>query len=256
MYNFIKGTWIIFQYLILMKKIYSLCQNSCTSKNCFFFKLSFKYYIGLLPSYKGVFKGGGSNPHQNFQIFFEKWRKRDRKKRHVGGGGGLPLNIFFGLIFFASGVEIFSGYVEKFSGGVEKFSWGTERFSGGLRNFRGGVEKFSGGGGWEIYGGGGLRKFFWGGWEISWEGRGIIISGGGLNFFGSGDIFSGGVGNFLGGRVEIFSGGVGNYSGGRVDIFSGGVDIMAYRLAHHIPTSASWQKCMWWNWRHCEATSN
>ena len=56
----------------------------------------------------------------------------------------------------------------------------------------------------------------------------LFISGGGwLNFFDRGDIFSGGVGNFLGGRVKIFSGGVGNfsggvgnYSGGRVDIFS------------------------------------
>ena len=36
---------------------------------------------------------------------------------------------------------------------------------------------------------------------------GIIISGGGgLNFFGRGDIFSGGVGNFLGGRGEILTG--------------------------------------------------
>ena len=34
--------------------------------------------------------------------------------------------------------------------------------------------------------------------------RGRGLSREGLNFFGRGDIFSGGVGNFFGGRVEIF----------------------------------------------------
>ena len=37
--------------------------------------------------------------------------------------------------------------------------------------------------------------------------------GGELNFFGRGDNFSRGVGNFLGGWVDIFSGGVRNFSG-------------------------------------------
>ena len=56
-----------------------------------------------------------------------------------------------------------------------------------MRNFRGGggVEKFSGGGG--------VAKF---------SGRGLSREG--LNFFGRGDIFSGGVWQFFGGRVEIF----------------------------------------------------
>ena len=49
-----------------------------------------------------------------------------------------------GLIFFQG--------VEKFSGGVEKLLWGLRNFrggGGGLRNFFwGGFEKFFGGGGW------------------------------------------------------------------------------------------------------------
>ena len=58
---------------------------------------------------KGVFKGGGggsggSNPPK-FSDFFLKSEGKEieikRKKRDVGGrGGGLPLNIFLGLIFF------------------------------------------------------------------------------------------------------------------------------------------------------------
>ena len=63
-------------------------------------------------------------------------------------------------------------------------------------------------------------KFFFGGGVEKFQ-EGLLLFLGGVNFFGKGDIFSGGVGNFLGGRVEIFSGGVGNYSGGRVDIFFG-----------------------------------
>ena len=101
---------------------------------------------------KGVFKGGfrGFKPPPKFLDFFWKSEgkeiERKRKKRDVGGGGGLPLNIFLGLIFFRVGLRYFQGGlrnyrgVEKFSGGVEKFSWGVEKFSGGggLRNFRGG----------------------------------------------------------------------------------------------------------------------
>ena len=63
------------------------------------------------------------------------------------GGGGLPLNIFLGLIFFRVGLGYFQGEgVEKFSWGVGKFSGGVEKFSGGVEKFSGGVEKFSGGG--------------------------------------------------------------------------------------------------------------
>ena len=57
-------------------------------------------------------------------------------------------------------------------------------FRGGLRNFRGRVEKFSGGG---------MRNF---------RERGLSREG--LNFFGRGDIFSGGVGNFLGAGLRFF----------------------------------------------------
>ena len=71
---------------------------------------------------------------------------------------------------------------------------------GGLRNFRGGgVEKFSGGG-CKIFGG--FEKFsgrsseIFGGGDEKFSGRGLSREG--LNFFGRGDIFSGGVGNFLG----------------------------------------------------------
>ena len=61
---------------------------------------------------------------------------------------------------------------------------GIAKFSGSLRNFRGGgVEKFSGG----------LRNI---------RGRGLSREG--LNFFGRGDIFSGGVGNFLGSGLRFF----------------------------------------------------
>ena len=82
------------------------------------------------------------------RIFFKSEGKeieRKRKKRDVGGGRGLPLNIFLGLIFFRVELRYFQGAlrnfrgVKKFSGGVEKFLWGVEKFSGwGLRNFRGG----------------------------------------------------------------------------------------------------------------------
>ena len=54
--------------------------------------------------YKGVFKGGGFRgfkPPPKFSDFFLKSEgkeiERKRKKRDVGG---LPLNIFLGLIFF------------------------------------------------------------------------------------------------------------------------------------------------------------
>ena len=93
----------------------------------------------MINTLKGVFKGGiqgVQTPPRNFQIFFEKCKKRDRKKkkkRGVSWGvGGLPLNIFLGLIFFRVGLRYFQG--------------GLRNFLEGLRNFCGGVEKFSGGG--------------------------------------------------------------------------------------------------------------
>ena len=92
-------------------------------------------------------------------------------------------------------------------------------------------------------GGGYLLTYFWGwyfferGWDIF---RGVekfsggrvenFFFGGGVHFFGRGDIFSGGVGNFLVGRLDIFSGGVRNYLRGRADIFSGGVEIFSEGL--------------------------
>ena len=106
---------------------------------------------------KGVFKGGFKPPPPEIFRFFLKSEgkeiERKRKKRDVGGG--VPLNIFLGLIFFRVGLRYFQGGLRNFRGGVEKFSGGgVEKFSGGggLRNFRRWVEKFSGGGG-------GLRNF-------------------------------------------------------------------------------------------------
>ena len=78
----------------------------------------------------------------------------------LGEGGGLPLNIFFGLIFFRVGLRYF------FTGGLRNF-WEIEKFSGG-----GGVEKFSGGGGWKLSGGGGLRNFRGGGGVEKFSGGG------------------------------------------------------------------------------------
>ena len=57
-----------------------------------------------------------------------------------GGGGGLPLNIFLGLIFFCVGLRYFQA--------VYNFR-GLKNFWEGLRNF------FFGGGGCEIFRGGG-----------------------------------------------------------------------------------------------------
>ena len=119
--------------------------------------VSFK---GAMIINKGVFKGGfrGFKPPPKFSDFFLKSEGKEIEKKGMLGGG-LPLNIFLGFIFFRAGLRYFQGGlrnyrgVEKFSGGAEKFSWGVEKFSGGglrnfrggLRNFRGGVEKFSGG---------------------------------------------------------------------------------------------------------------
>ena len=122
---------------------------------------------------KDVFKGEG------------KEVERKRKRNKVGGGGGLIVNIFFGVEIFSSGVFFFwggdglryfrgGGGVKKFSGeglrkkiffggggwlrilvGLKNFRGGESRNSGecgdGLKNFRGWVEKFSGG----------LRNFRW-----------------------------------------------------------------------------------------------
>ena len=85
----------------------------------------------------------------------------------MGGGGGevnstYLLTYFFGLRFFSSEVEIFSGR----GGGWEIFG------GGGIENFffGGGVEKFSGEGVVENFGGRGW-EIFEGGWEISGGGR-------------------------------------------------------------------------------------
>ena len=56
---------------------------------------------------------------------------------------------------------------------------------------------------------------------FSGGGVGLILFREGLKYFGRGEMFSGGLGNFSRGRVEIFSGGVVTFSGGRVEIFFG-----------------------------------
>ena len=81
---------------------------------------------------QGVFKGGwgsgGSNPTPppppKFSDFFLKseGKEIERKRRDVGGG--VPLNIFLGLMFFRVGLRYFQG--------------GLRNFREGLRNFRGG----------------------------------------------------------------------------------------------------------------------
>ena len=104
---------------------------------------------------KGVFKGGGGfrgfKPPPKFSDFFLKSEgkeiERKRKKGMLGGGGGLPLNIFLGLIFFRVGLRYFQGGLRNFREGLRNFRGGLRNFRGGLRNFwGGGVEKFSGGG--------------------------------------------------------------------------------------------------------------
>ena len=73
---------------------------------------------------KGVFKGGVQGvqtPPRNFQIFFLKSEGKEierKRKKVMLGGGGLPLNIFLGLIFFRVGLRYFQG------GGGEKLSRG------------------------------------------------------------------------------------------------------------------------------------
>ena len=71
---------------------------------------------------RAYLRGGGVQGVQTppkFSDFFLKSEgkeiERKRKKRDVGGGGVVHLNIFLGLIFM----------------GVEKFSWGVEKISGG-----------------------------------------------------------------------------------------------------------------------------
>ena len=94
---------------------------------------------------KGVFKGGfgGSNPSppQNFQIYFLKSERKgiERKRKKACWGGGVPLNIFLGLIFFRVELRYFQGGMRNFREGLRNFRgflrniWGV-----GLRNFRGG----------------------------------------------------------------------------------------------------------------------
>ena len=95
---------------------------------------------------KDVFKGGGvQSPPPQFSEFLSKVKGEEverKRKRNKMGGGGLIINIFFGVEIFSSGVVIFSG---------------------GLRNFRGVGEKiyFMGGRGFEKFSGGGVKKFSW-----------------------------------------------------------------------------------------------
>ena len=63
---------------------------------------------------KGVFKGGGVQgvqpPPPKFSDFFESEGKEKERKRKKGMlGGGVPLNIFLGLIFFREGLRNFPG---------------------------------------------------------------------------------------------------------------------------------------------------
>ena len=84
---------------------------------------------------RGGVQGVQTPPPEIFRFFLKSEGKEIERKRKKGvlGGGGFPLNIFLGLIFFRVGLIYFHG--------------GLRNFREGLRNFRGGVEKISGGGG-------------------------------------------------------------------------------------------------------------
>ena len=94
---------------------------------------------------RAYLRGGGVQGVQTPPKFSDFFLKSEGKgierigKKRCWGGGGLPLNIFLGLIFFRVGLTYFQGGLRNYRG-VEKFSGGVEKFSGG-------VEKFSGGGG-------------------------------------------------------------------------------------------------------------
>ena len=115
--------------------------------------------IFLWVGIKGVFKGGVQGvqtpPQKNFRFFLKSEGKAIERKRTKGmlGGGGLPLNIFLGLIFFRVGLRYFQVGLNNFRG-VEKFSGGLRNFCGRLRNFRGGLRNFLGEGFRNFRGGG------------------------------------------------------------------------------------------------------
>ena len=62
---------------------------------------------------RAYLRGGGFKPPPKFSDFFLKSEgkeiERKRKKGMLEGGGGVLLNIFFGLIFFRVGLRYFQG---------------------------------------------------------------------------------------------------------------------------------------------------
>ena len=93
-----------------MFSVWLLVNHNCT----IMWKTS-EQLIYIIHVLKGVFKGGVQGvqtPPEIFRFFLKSEGKeieRKRKKRDVGGGGGLPLNIFLGLIFFRVGLRYFQG---------------------------------------------------------------------------------------------------------------------------------------------------
>ena len=69
------------------------------------------------PIAKGVLKGVQTPPKFS-DLFWNSEGKEIERKKGMLGEGGLPLNIFLGLIFFRVGLRYFQGGVEKFSRGL------------------------------------------------------------------------------------------------------------------------------------------
>ena len=83
----------------------------------------------LMDNTQECISGGLTPPPPNFHIFL----KSEEKEVERGMGGGVNVNIFFGVEIFSGGgrVEIFRGVVGISSGGVEIFGMCLKIFGRG-----------------------------------------------------------------------------------------------------------------------------